>query len=308
MNSANESTANEAAPSAGSRPRVAIVMRSKNEQPYAARTLAALQTQTYREFTLYNVDSGSTDGTLEAVRQFNPDPANIVEIAPQDYIPGRVLNNMIARTTEPVIVLLNADCVPRDDAWLETLLEPLLRGECDAVSGRQIARPDAYLVVKYDLDRAYGNRNFKKKRYSFFSAAACAFRRSLWEREKFPEEGWGEDFVWALNCKEHGARFDIAVDAVVEHSHNYTLKTLYRRERGHGIVHYQMLKDKPSLARQGLACAKHIVRDALYAARKGKLHTIPYNIAYRCTFHWAHYQGRKAGLKNAGFPAEFFRG
>ena len=49
-----------------------------------------------------------------------------------------------------------------DDAWLETLLEPLLRGECDAVSGRQIARPDAYLVVKYDLDRAYGNRNFRR--------------------------------------------------------------------------------------------------------------------------------------------------
>lgn len=289
-------------------PDVAIIMRSKNEQPHAGRTLAALQTQTYTGYTLYNVDSGSTDGTLEAVQQFNPVPAHIYEIAPESYIPGRVLNDMIARTTEPIVVLLNADCVPQSDTWLATLLQPLLAGDCDAVSGRQIARPDAYFVVAYDLDRAYGNRNFKKKRYSFFSAAACAFKRELWENEKFPEEGWGEDFVWALNCKERGARFDIAVDAVVEHSHNYTLKTLYRRERGHGIVHYQMLRDAPSFWGQGLTCVKHIVRDVLYAVRHLQIQTIPYNLAYRCTFHWAHYQGRRAGFRNAGFPTEFFRG
>ena len=289
-------------------PRVAIIMRSKNEQPYTERTLAALQTQSYTNYVLYNVDSGSTDGTLEAVVKHNPAPENVIKIAPEDYVPGRVLNDMIGRTDESIVVLLNADCVPQSNTWLATLLAPLLHGACDAVSGRQVARPDAYLVVKYDLDRAYGNRNFKKKRYSFFSAAACAFKRELWEQEKFPEEGWGEDFVWALKCKEHGARFDIAVDAVVEHSHNYTLKTLYRRERGHGIVHYQMLGDRPSLLHQGFACAKHLVRDVLYAAGKLQFHTIPYNIVYRCTFHWAHYQGRRAGLHNAGFPTEFFRG
>ena len=34
---------------------------------------------------------------------------------------------------------------------------------------------------------------------------------------------------------------------------------------------------------------------------------IPYNIAYRMTFHWAHYQGKRAGYLQQGFPAEFFR-
>lgn len=287
--------------------RVAVIMRSKDEQPYAAQTLERLYRQTYTDFKLYNVDSGSTDGTLEAVRRFNPDSAAIVAIAPGDYVPGRVLNRMIAETHEPIIVLLNADCVPQDDRCLERLIAPVLADEADAVTGRQIARPSAYFIVKYDLDRAYGDRNIEKKRDHFFSAAACAFKRTLWEAEKFPEEGWGEDFVWAVRCKARGARFDIAVDAVVEHSHNYTLKTLYRRERGHGIVHQQLLGDTPSLPRQGFTCLKHMVRDVLYALRRGNVLSIPYNVVYRATFHWALYQGQRAGYRQEGFPQEFFR-
>lgn len=286
---------------------IAIIMRSKNEQPYAERTLEALQTQTVQNYVLYNVDSGSTDGTLEAVKKYNPRPELVTEIAPSSYIPGRVLNNMIAAAPERIIVLLNADCVPQDEYWLERLLEPLYRGEADGVTSRQIARPDAHLMVKYDLDRVYGPANAGKTGHSFFSAAACAFKRALWEGQKFPEEGWGEDFVWAVACKASGARFAIAVESVVEHSHNYTLKTLYRRERGHGMVYFQVLGEKPSLAREGVACARHMVRDVLYALRHGRPDTIPFNVAYRAVFNYAHFSGRSAASKNQGFPQEFFR-
>ncbi|MES9902354.1 MAG: glycosyltransferase family 2 protein [Sedimenticola sp.] len=288
-------------------PAVAVIMRSKNEEPYASQALVRLFAQNYPNFTLYNVDSGSTDGTLEAIKKHNPNLDNITEIEPADYIPGRVLNNMIALVKEEVIVLLNADCIPQGDAWLTTLLEPLLLNQVDVVTSRQVARPNAYFVVAYDLVRGYGDNNMRKKSHNFFSAAACAFRRQIWEREKFPEEGWGEDFVWAVRSAKRGVRFDIVVDSVVEHSHNYTLKTLYRRERGHGIVHQKMLHENPSVFRQGFACFKHIVRDALYALGKGRPLTIPYNLAYRVIFHWAHYQGKRAGYLKQGFPKEFFR-
>ena len=108
------------------------------------------------------------------MKQYNPRPENIVEIQPGEYIPGRVLNRMIAMTAEPIVVLLNADCVPQSSDWLERLLAPVLDDEADAMTGRQIARSDAYFIVKYDLDRAYGDRNLDKKRDHFFSAAACA--------------------------------------------------------------------------------------------------------------------------------------
>ena len=104
---------------------VAIIMRSKDEQPYAERALAALSTQSYKNYTLYNVDSGSTDGTLEVVKAFNPDPALVFEIKPEEYVPGPVLNMMVTKTNEPVVVLLNADAIPQDDTWLETLIAPI---------------------------------------------------------------------------------------------------------------------------------------------------------------------------------------
>lgn len=286
---------------------VAIIMRSKNEQPYAGQTLAALFRQANQNFVLYNVDSGSTDGTLEVVKEFNPRPELVTEIKPGDYIPGRVLNTMIEKAPERIIVLLNADCVPQDEFWLERLLEPLYRGEADGVTSRQIARPDAHFMVRYDLDRVYGPANRGKTGHSFFSAAACAFRRELWESNKFPEEGWGEDFVWAVQCRAAGARFAIAVDSVVEHSHNYTLKTLFRRERGHGMVYFQVLKEPPSALREGVALARHLVRDLLYALRHGRPDTIPFNVAYRATFNYAHFSGRRAASRSQGFPQEFFR-
>lgn len=287
--------------------KVAIIMRSKNEQPHAERALESLLRQSFAGYVLYNVDSGSTDGSLEMLKRLSPFPENIVEIAPEEYIPGRVLNKMIGGTEAPIIVLLNADCIPLSENWLDMMLQPIIDNDADAITARQVARPDAHFIVKYDLERAYGNRNIAMNQDPFFSAAACAFKRSLWEQQKFPEEGWGEDLVWAVKCKRRGARFGIAVDAAVEHSHNYTLKTLYRREFGHGIVQYQMLNARPSFLRQGFACLKHIVRDILHALREAKSTTIPYNILYRLTFHRAHYRGRRAGLHRRGFPKKFFR-
>ena len=282
-------------------------MRSKNENPYATMALKSLMKQNYLDFVLYNVDSGSTDGTLQAIEQYNPDSDNIKIIPPEAYVPGKVLNESIKRADQDVIVLLNADCVPQDSEWLSRLIDPVLRGEKDAVSSRQIARSDAFFIVSYDLDRAYGNNWEKGKRHSFFSAAACAFRRKLWEEEAFPEVGWGEDFVWAVHAAQRGARFAIVVDSVVEHSHNYPLKTLYRREYGHGIVHHQALGDQPSLFCQGLTFVKHVFRDVLYVFKKRRVRTIPYNVVYRATCHWAHYRGRLAAAQGKGFPEIFFR-
>ena len=98
---------------------VAIIMRSKDEQPYVEPTLAALAKQSYRAYTLYNVDSGSTDGTLGVVKAFNTNPTLVFEIKPEEYVPGPVLNMMVAKTTEPIVVFLNADAIPQDEAWLE---------------------------------------------------------------------------------------------------------------------------------------------------------------------------------------------
>ncbi len=273
----------------------AIIMRSKNEMPYVVTALERLAQQTYQNFTLYAVDSGSTDGTLEVVRKVCPD--RLTQIPPGSYIPGKVLNDMIARTTAEVIVFLNADAIALNEFWLERLLRPILEGTADATMSKQWARPDAYFMVGYDYRRAYDPRNIKQENEDFFSAVACAFKRSLWDRIKFPESGYAEDLAWAKDCRQAGARFQLVLDSEIEHSHNYTIKELYRKKYRHGLTYNRIYDRLPNGFAQTISCLRELVRDGLYTCSRLKLWTIPYNLTYRIVIHLAIHNGLKDAVK-----------
>ncbi len=287
----------DGAQNGGARPRAALIMRSMNEQPYTDRALAGLARQTFQDYVLYNVDSGSTDGTLEAVQRFNRDPGRVIQIAPEDYVPGAVLNDMIARTREPIVAFLNADAVPCDARWFEKLLAPILAGEADAAMSRQIPRDSARFVVKYDMQRAYDSKNLKGNDSDLFSAVACAFKRELWEETKFYTEGYAEDLAWAKQCKARGARFLLVDDSVVEHSHNYTLEGLYKKRYRHGIAYAYIHGARPAFAKQCFAWGREVVRDLFFAMKSLRPGVIPYNVLYRTLIHAAYHAGMREGVR-----------
>ena len=280
------------------RKEIAIIMRSMNEQPFAERSLQALMHQSRQDFVLYNVDTGSEDETFEIVKQYNQNPDNIFQIRPDEYVPGRVLNDMCARTTEPIIVFLNADAIPLDEYWLDKLVKPLFEEEADAAFSKQIPRNDAYFIVKYDYNRAYDKKNIAKSEH-FFSAVSCAIKRELWENHNFYTEGIAEDLAWSIESKNDGARIQFVDDAIVEHSHNYTLKQLYKRHYHHGAAYSQILNKRPELAKQFMTLMSHLARDLFYTMLRVHLHTIPYNILYRFTEHLAYYNGCRAFRNNS---------
>ncbi|MCC7300034.1 MAG: glycosyltransferase family 2 protein [Verrucomicrobia bacterium] len=276
--------------------RVAVIMRSKNEMPYLPAAIESLRRQTFTDFELWAVDSGSTDESV-AVLQKTLDAAHLIQIASKEYVPGKVLNDMTARTTQEFIVFQNADAIFQSPDALEKLLRPLFAGEADAVMSAQVTRPDARFVVTYDYLRAYDPENIKGDNADFFSAVTCAFRRDLWEKIKIPDVGYAEDVAWANRCRASGARLKLVTDSVVEHSHNYTLKGLYRKKFRHGVTFAQTYGRRANLLLQTLELFKEWVRDFLYAVRKGRLDTIPYNVAYRAVIHTALYRGLKEGAR-----------
>ncbi|HEY6228414.1 MAG TPA: glycosyltransferase, partial [Verrucomicrobiae bacterium] len=72
-------------------PEVSIVMRSFNEAWALGDTLAMLRRQVGPSWELIVIDSGSTDGSVEMIREF--EPARFVQIESRDYVPGRVMNH-----------------------------------------------------------------------------------------------------------------------------------------------------------------------------------------------------------------------
>lgn len=279
---------------------LAIIMRAKNEMPHARRALAALRTQRRTDWRLYAIDSGSTDGTLEEIEAFGPD--ELVRIAPEDYEPGPVLNRMVAMAREPLIVFLNADAIPLDDRWLETLVAPVEAGTVDATMSVQVARADADFIVAYDYARAYDPRNIKEENEDFFSAVACCFRKSLWEAHPFKEHGYSEDLAWARDCRKAGAMFRLVTESRVEHSHNFTLPGLHKKRYRHGKAYVDIFGAKPDPLGQIVSCTREMVRDVLHALRAGRLDTIPFNLAYRYTIHRALFLGIRDERRTRGLP------
>ena len=270
---------------------IAIIMRSKNEMPHIQAALEMLPRQTFRSFRLFAIDSGSTDGSLEELRK-HCDEDHLTQIEPGDYIPGKVLNEAIARTNHEIIVLLNADAVPRSDDWLEQLVRPILEDTADATFSRQIARPDAHFIVAYDYQRAYAPG---RPDDHFFSAAACAFKRGLWERHRFHNDGYAEDAIWATACRMLNARFLLVPESEVEHSHNYSMEALFQKKFRHGSSFAKVHGETSPLGRRLSLLSRELVRDLIFACRRRHFRTIPYNIAYRATIHAGLHRGIKEG-------------
>ena len=272
-------------------PTVAIIMRAFNEMPHVQRSLAMLECQTFRDFDLYAVDSGSTDGTVQTLKAACEENA-LKQIAPDDYMPGRVLNDAIAPTHHEIIVLLNADAIPLSNQWLEHLVTPILDGRADATFSRQVARDDARFIVAYDYQRAYSPA---KMAPGFYSAVACAFRRDLWEAGKFRDRGYAEDALWARECIQAGSRILLAADSEVEHSHNYTLRELFEKKRRQARALAESKIFEPGLVAETYACCREIIRDFCYALFRLKFATIPYNLAYRVALHAGFQKGLREG-------------
>ena len=273
---------------------IAIIMRSKNEQPYTKPALESLYKQSYSFFKLYNIDSGSDDGTLEVVKEYNGD---VISISPSEYIPGKVLNDMVSKAAEEIIVFLNANAIPQNEHWLLELLEPIFSNEADSTISRQVSRGDAHYIVKYDYERGYCKED-KTSAHEMFSAVACAFRKEMWESVPFYTDGYAEDLVWAVQCQRLGYRFKYVSDSVVEHSHNYSLKSLFRKKFRHGLVYYRLLGHRPSVFKQMYLMIRELTRDFLRAVRDFRLITIPYNFIYRVIIHWAVFKGEKKAYSN----------
>jgi rhamnosyltransferase len=274
-------------------PSVAIIMRSKNELPHIRTTLQSLTTQTFQDYELFAVDSGSTDGSLELLQDYC-DASHLTQLPAVDYAPGMVLNKAIERISHPILVLLNADAVPRSNDWLEQLLQPILEGTTDATFSKQIARPDAHFIVAYDYQRAYDIQNIGD---GFFSAVACAFKRELWNRHKFRNEGYAEDVIWATACNTFGATLQLVPESEVEHSHNYSFTGLFYKQFRHGIAFAKNRGTTSALGHRIYLCLRELLRDLIFTCREKQFRTIPYNTLYRITIHSGLHRGIKAGSK-----------
>lgn len=272
--------------------KVAVIMRSKNAAWVMGQALAGLFSQHRRDFELLVVDSGSTDATLDIARRF---PCRVIPIPASDYFPGAVLNQAIRETRAEVLVFQNSDVVPLTPHALGRLLEPLETGQADATFARQLPRPEAHTWVRRDYARAFPSQG-EPPPWMVYSLPFAAMRRSAWERHPFYEDAWGsEDSEWGHWARRNGLVTRYVPEALVMHSHNYTLRQLYGRRFIEGEADAFILGDTVSLPLVLRRLCRSWARDAEAHLAARDVSGLLLSVPRRSVYHWAYWKGHALG-------------
>ena len=212
---------------------VSVVIRCKDEAPSIGRVLDVLDGQTVRPQVIV-VDSGSTDGTLDILR---PRDLELVEIPAASFTYGGALNTGTERASAEVVVALSAHSFPRDDRWLEHVLDAMAEPDVACASGQGVGPDGAPLTARMRQDQAIARAH----PLWGYSSHAGAFRRSLWAQHPFRADmPFSEDKEWAWHWLHRGLTVVLDPALVVDHGHGGDpLREQWRREylqwKGHAM-------------------------------------------------------------------------
>lgn len=277
-------------------PLISIIMRSYNEAWALKGTLPALSGQQYPNWELIVIDSGSTDGSQELIRAVKP--AHFVQITPQEYNPSRVMNHGMRLARADRCLFLNADATPQGSDWLPKLASALENPKVAAVFGRQIPRPDCEAVYACDYERCFGPNRESAAWDHFFSMVSSGLRRDVWSLRGFREDlQYAEDDEYTRWCVAQGYEMRYVEDAVVMHSHNYTVEQARRRSFGDARAIARAWSSRPPgihWLRVVLAgWLSDIRHDLRFCRRSRRLRELPHSLRVR----WAQRSGKLDGYR-----------
>ena len=240
------------------------------------------------DFEVVVVDSGSPPADLDRMRRF---PLRLVEIAPHEFGHGRTRNLLGRLARGSLLLYLSQDAQPASVDWLHTLVAPLEDPNVAGAYAQQLPRADADPLIRFFLARTYGSQPVRRcvRRNArvridqiFFSNVSSALRRDVWERYPFREDVvMSEDQYWAYDVLAAGYQVVYEPRAQVYHSHNYSLRGLFRRNWQSGASLRGLIADPPlAIGRRGLA---YVAGQAGYLLRSGRAHWLPYMLLYEAT-------------------------
>jgi len=188
------------------------------------------------------VNSSSGDGTVEMAQSMGVETL---------LIPRYQFNHGTTREyarhflKSDIVVMMTPDAYPEDNRVLEKLVIPLLKREASVSYARQIPHHGAGCLEAFS--RAFNYPLHVEQRtladlgklgvYTFFCSNACAAYRNaaLDEVGGFEPVLFGEDTVVVSKLLRKGHTLHYAADALVRHSHAYTLWQEFKRHFDIGL-------------------------------------------------------------------------
>ncbi|MGA7228359.1 MAG: glycosyltransferase family A protein [Acidimicrobiia bacterium] len=212
-------------------PKASVVIRCHNEADHIGKLLSELKRQSFTDFEIVVVDSGSDDGTLDILA--NEDVV-LEHIKKENFSFGRSLNIGCRRARGEFLVFISAHCYPEHEDWLRNLVSGFDDRKVAIVYGKQRGIADSHFSERQIFKTWFPEVSIPRQDGPFSNNANAAIRRSLWEEHPYDESLTGlEDVAWAQAVMRDGWWVSYRADAGVIHVHNETpnqIRNRYRRE------------------------------------------------------------------------------
>lgn len=222
---------------------VSVIIPTLNAASTLRDLLEGLQTQRTRPEEIIVIDSSSDDNTIEIAQ---PYCSRLIVIPRVSFDHGRTRNIASVEARGDILVFMTQDALPFNRDLIQNLILPLFEQGIAASYARQIPRDDATPLEVFarsfnypltpsvkglDDVRRYGIKTF------FCSNACAAFKRDIFlEMGMFPEGiPSNEDMLMAAKLIIGGYRIAYVPDAIVIHSHRFSLSQLFKRYYNIGV-------------------------------------------------------------------------
>ncbi len=200
-------------------------------------------------FEILLIDSSSTDNSIINVEK--DERISIYKINQSDFQHGKTRNLAVTLSKGEYIAFLTQDAIPSNQDWLKNIILPLVNDkEVCAVFGRHISHEnhtelskramDSFFeqfqkTLKYryddDLIKFFSENPSYRQYLHYYSDNNSCLRKSIWEEFPYHDVDYGEDQLWADWVINSGKTKAFANNAVVFHSHEYSVKEEFERSR-----------------------------------------------------------------------------
>lgn len=278
---------------------ISVIIPTLNAGPYIETLLSALSAQDAKPSEIIIIDSSSEDNTVEIAKRFG---AKTMMIPRHTFNHGKTRNMAAIEASGDILVFITQDALPFHTSLISNLTAPLRKQGIPAAYGRHIPRPDASPLEIFARQFNYPDSPMTKSaddinRYGikafFFSNVCSAIMKNIFVKVgMFPERvRTNEDMLLSARLILNGHKVAYVPDAVVVHSHNYSLFEQFKRYYNIG----SFMKSNNWLLKyahpegEGL---KFVKEEFFFVLNQHKYSWIPYIFLE----HMAKYAGYRMGL------------
>ena len=258
---------------------ISIIIPVKNGDIWLDRLFRKLMEQTLIGRTeIIVIDSGSTDRSLEIIRQY---PVRLIQIPSHEFNHGDTRNLGAREAKGKFVVMTVQDAVPASDVWLECFVEGFTDETVAGVCGQQIVphEQDKNPMLWFRPMSEHTRRFYRfddpaeflrlspeeQRQKAGWDNVTSAYRRDLLLQHPFERIEFAEDISWAKQMLLKGYTLGHVDEAMTYHYHHHLPEFILPRYFAVYYFEYKIFGLRPrlsqSLFKSALITIKILVKE-----------------------------------------------